>query len=108
MTMGLWPYLDVDVVLALDDDLDVGVMDGLLVVLDASRPIGCRTQHLLHTERGRNVTGAIQRRPGPQLTFRARAAYESCLCMETQLCSILMTMDVKKKNERDCGPSNTG
>lgn len=51
MTMGLWPYLDVDVVLALDDDLDVGVMDGLLVVLDASRPIGCRTQHLLHTDR---------------------------------------------------------
>lgn len=28
-------YLDVDVVLALGDDLDVGVMDGLLVVLYA-------------------------------------------------------------------------
>lgn len=51
---GSWdrPYLDVDVVFALGDDLDVGVVDGLLVVLDASRPIGCRTQHLLHAREG--------------------------------------------------------
>ena len=32
-------YLYVDVVFALDDDLDVGIMDGLLVVLYARRPI---------------------------------------------------------------------
>ena len=32
-------YLYVDVVFALDDDLDVGIMDGLLMVLYARRPI---------------------------------------------------------------------
>lgn len=44
-------YLDVDVVFALGDDLDVGVVDGLLVVLDARRPVGRRAQHLVHTDR---------------------------------------------------------
>lgn len=38
--------LDVDEVLAVLDDVDVGVVDGLLVVLDASRPISGRTQDL--------------------------------------------------------------
>lgn len=32
-------YLDVDVVFALGDDLDVGTVDGLLVVLYARRPV---------------------------------------------------------------------
>lgn len=60
---GIWlpPHLDVDVVLALGDDLDVGAMDGLLVVLDARRPIGCRTQHLSHTEQeGESETEGFQ------------------------------------------------
>lgn len=46
----LFRYLDVDVVFALGDDLDVGVVDGLLVVLDARRPVGRRPQHLVHTD----------------------------------------------------------
>ena len=39
-----WPqllYLDVDVVFALGDDLDVGIVDGLLVVLYSRRPVCC-------------------------------------------------------------------
>lgn len=43
-------YLYVDVVLALGDDLDVGIVDGLLVVLDARRPVRRRTQHLANTD----------------------------------------------------------
>jgi len=49
-------YLDVDEVLALDDDLDVGVVDRLLVVLYARRPVCCRPQHLRHGEE--EVTGS--------------------------------------------------
>lgn len=32
-------YLDVDVVFALGDNLDVGRVDGLFVVLDTCRPV---------------------------------------------------------------------
>lgn len=72
---GIWPppYLYVDVVFALGDDLDVGVMDGLLVVLDTSRPIGCRAQHLSHTEREEGYDHECDRADVPRLTFTARA-----------------------------------
>lgn len=39
-------YLDVDVVLAIFDDVDVGAVNGLFVGLDPGWPIGCRTQNL--------------------------------------------------------------
>lgn len=35
-------YLDVDVVFTLLDHVDVGIVDGLLVVLYSSGPIRCR------------------------------------------------------------------
>lgn len=47
---SLLVYLYVDVVFALHDDLDVGVMDGLLVVLYACRPICRGPQHLVHAD----------------------------------------------------------
>lgn len=39
-------HLDVDEVLAVFDDVDVGVVNGLLVVLDASGPVRGRAQNL--------------------------------------------------------------
>ena len=39
-------YLDVDVVLAVLDGVDIGIVDGLLMVLNTSRPITCRSQNL--------------------------------------------------------------
>jgi len=39
-------YLNVDEVLALGNDLNIGIMNGLLVVLDSRRPVCCRPQNL--------------------------------------------------------------
>lgn len=39
-------HLDVDVVLAVLYHADVGFVDGLLVVFDASRPVSSRADHL--------------------------------------------------------------
>lgn len=39
-------YLYVDVVAAVLDDVDVGVVDGLLVVFDAGGPVGGRAKDL--------------------------------------------------------------
>lgn len=49
-TQTLHIYLNVDVVFALDDDLDVGVMNGLLMVLYACRPVSRRPQDLQDME----------------------------------------------------------
>lgn len=55
-------YLYVDVVLALGDDLDVGIVDGLLVVLDARRPVRRRAQHLANADmRGVEEVSELQR-----------------------------------------------
>ena len=50
-------YLYVNVVFALDDDLNVGVVNGLLVVLDPCRPVSCRSQHLHSTREKRRLEG---------------------------------------------------
>lgn len=46
-TLWLRCYLDVDVVAAILDDLDVGVVDGLFVVFDAGGPIRGRAKDLM-------------------------------------------------------------
>ena len=45
-------YLYVDEVLAVLDGVDVGVVDGLHVVLDAGRPVGARAEDLRGGRRG--------------------------------------------------------
>lgn len=39
LNLDIRHYLDVNVVAAVLDDLDIGVVDGLFIVLDASRPV---------------------------------------------------------------------
>lgn len=43
-------YLYVDVMLAFGDNLDVGIMDGLLVIFDAGWPVCWWPQNLIHKE----------------------------------------------------------
>lgn len=64
-------YLYVDVVLALGDDLDVGIVDGLLVVLDARRPVRRRPQHLANTDM-RGVEKVPLQRAEPSYAKRER------------------------------------
>lgn len=45
-TLSLYCYLNVDVVATVLDDLDIGVVDGLFIVFDTSRPIRCRAKDL--------------------------------------------------------------
>lgn len=53
-------HFDIDVVLAVFYHADVGVVDGLLVVLDAGRPVSSRTDHL----ESKRITPSALSHPG--------------------------------------------